>query len=78
MQRGGESFSRKRDRAKLLRQQMNDGLDSLHEVSIYAHSKEFGLSLRQRRSRRHTYILIPRPCAHPPLFSRNTWWRTVS
>ena len=31
-QRGGESFARKRDRAKLLRQQMNDGLDSLHEV----------------------------------------------
>ena len=34
-QRGGESFTRKRDRAKLLRQQMNDGLDSLHEVSPY-------------------------------------------
>ncbi|CAM9971374.1 unnamed protein product, partial [Ectocarpus fasciculatus] len=33
-QRGGESFSRKRDRAKLLRQQMNDGLDNLHEALV--------------------------------------------
>lgn len=33
-QRGGESFARKRDRAKLLRQQMNDGLDNLHDVSM--------------------------------------------
>ncbi|CAM9379416.1 unnamed protein product [Scytosiphon promiscuus] len=33
-QRGGESFARKRDRAKLLRQQMNDGLDSLHEALV--------------------------------------------
>ncbi|CAN0004951.1 unnamed protein product, partial [Ectocarpus sp. 13 AM-2016] len=38
-QRGGESFSRKRDRAKLLRQQMNDGLDNLHEASSCAHLK---------------------------------------
>ncbi|CAN0414567.1 unnamed protein product [Pylaiella littoralis] len=33
-QRGGESFTRKRDRAKLLRQQMNDGLDNLHEALV--------------------------------------------
>eukprot|EP00903_Cladosiphon_okamuranus_P008415 g8091.t1 len=33
-QRGGESFARKRDRAKLLRQQMNDGLDNLHEALV--------------------------------------------
>lgn len=36
-QRGGESFARKRDRAKLLRQQMNDGLDNLHEVGAIIH-----------------------------------------
>lgn len=45
-QRGGESFARKRDRAKLLRQQMNDGLDNLHEVSML--DIRF---LRRRRSR---------------------------
>lgn len=37
-QRGGESFTRKRDRAKLLRQQMNDGLDNLHEVCMHVKS----------------------------------------
>lgn len=82
-QRGGESFSRKRDRAKLLRQQMNDGLDNLHEVSIYTHLE--GVRLEGVRlfspaaalPTPHLYPHPPAPVATPPMFSRNTWYRVL-